>query len=78
MGTLFSCDRVHSSKWLLTKCAIFGFQLDSNMLNISLETGMFVPMPSGNTYFQWISISFQPFTLFFSLKSIFDDKMISQ
>ena len=32
---------MHSLKWLLTESAIFGFRLNSNMLNISFAIGMF-------------------------------------
>ena len=40
VGTLFSGDRVHSSKWLSTEIAMLWFRLNSNMLNISLEMSM--------------------------------------
>ena len=40
VGTLFSCNRVHSSKWLSTESAIFWCRLNSNMLNISFAMGM--------------------------------------
>ena len=40
-GTLLSCDRANLSKWLSTESKILGFQLNSNMLNISFVMGMF-------------------------------------
>ena len=49
---------------------VWGFQLNSNMFNISFTMDMLsslVKMHSGNTYFRWISMIFLLFTLFFSL-----------
>ena len=41
VGKLLSCDRWHSSKWLLTGKVFFFIRLHSNMSNISFVMGRF-------------------------------------